>query len=265
MAMGLLTIAGTAGSSGEKNKGLIGSFLEQLQGYFARESDLIVFLAITAGILFLAKSVLSLYISRRVLHFLSMCTVKISQKGLVDFLQKPLVFSQNRSSQELAMSLTQGISSSVLGILGSLSSLASEVGLLVLLGVGLFAIDPALTFFSLTYFALMIFGLQRVLSGIGVRSGRERTLSEIQSTSLIQESVASFREMYVANKFQFTELKFLEIRNRNARSLADTQWVGLVPKYALECGLIIGVGLLAVYQFAKNESHNFSRCIRFNG
>jgi len=115
-------------------------------------------------------------------------------------------------------------------------------------------LDPFLTFFSLAYFALLLFGLQRILSSIGIRSGREGSLTNIQATSLVQEVITSFREMYVADKFKFTVSRFLEIRNRGSKSVADAQWVGLVPKFAMESALVLGASLLAVYQFAKNDS-----------
>ena len=254
MAMGVLTIAGTAGVSGENNQGLISNFVALLRKQFASESDLLIVLAATAAFLFFSKSIISLYFSRRALRFLSARSVEISEKCLREFLNNLLVFVQKRPSQELVVGLNSGISSSMLVILGSISTLASEVGLLVILGAGLFVLDPFLTFFSLAYFALILFGLQRILSSIGIRSGREGSLTSIQATSLIQEVIASFREMYVADKFKFTVLRFLEIRNRGSKSVADTQWVNLVPKYAMESALILGASLLAVYQFTKNDS-----------
>jgi ABC-type multidrug transport system fused ATPase/permease subunit len=254
MAMGVLTIAGTAGVSSENNPGLINNFVAPLRRQFASESDLLIVLGAAAAFLFFSKSLISLYFSRRALRFLSVRSVEISEKSLREFLNNSLVFVQKRPSQEIVVGLSNGVSSSMLIILGSVSTLASEVGLLVILGVGLFVLDPFLTFFSLAYFALLLFGLQRILSSIGIRSGREGSLTSIQAISLIQEVITSFREMYVADKFKFTVSKFLEIRNRGSKSVADAQWVGLVPKYAMESALILGASLLAVYQFTKNDS-----------
>ena len=254
MAMGLLTIAGTSGVSGENNQGLMNNFMAPLRRQFASESDLLIVLGSFAALLFFSKSLISLYFSRRALRFLSARSVEISEKTLREFLTKSLAFVQTRPSQEIVVGLNNGVTSSMLVVLGSISVLASEVGLLIILGVGLFVLDPFLTFFSLIYFLLLLFGLQRVLSSIGIRSGREGSLTNIQATSLIQEVIASFREMYVADKFKFTVSRFLEIRSRGSKSVADAQWVGLVPKFAMESALVLGASLLAVYQFTKNES-----------
>ena len=254
MAMGILTIAGTADVSRENNQGLINNVLGLLRRQFASESDLLIVLGVIAAFLFFSKSLISLYFSRRALRFLSARSVEISEKNLGEFLNNSLVFVQKRPSQEIVVGLNNGVSSSMLVILGSVSVLASEVGLLMILGVGLFVLDPFLTFFSLAYFVLLLFGLQRILSSIGIRSGRQGSLTNIQATSLIQEVITSFREMYVADKFKFTVSRFLEIRSRGSKSVADAQWVGLLPKFAMESALVLGASLLAVYQFTKNES-----------
>ena len=254
LAMGVLTIAGTVGISGEDNQGLINSFVVLLRRQFVSESDLLIVLGVIAAFLFFSKSLISLYFSRRALRFLSARSVEISEKNLREFLNNTLAFVQKRASQEIVVGLNDGISSLMLVILGSISALASEIGLLVILGVGLFVLDPFLTLFSLSYFALLLFGLQQILSTIGIRSGRERSLTSIQATSLIREVVTSFREMYVADKFKFTVSRFTEIRNRGSKSVADAQWVGLVPKFAMESALVLGASLLAVYQFTKNDS-----------
>ena len=254
MAMGVLIIAGTAGASRENNQGLINNFIGLLRRQFANESDLLIVLGVAAAFLFFFKSLISLYFSRRALRFLSARSVEISEKSLREFLNNSLTFIQKRPSQEIVVGLNNGISSSMLAILGSVSILASEVGLLIILGVGLFVVDPFLTLYSLAYFALLLFGLQRILSSIGIRSGREESLTNIQATSLIQEVITSFREMYVADKFKFTVSRFSEIRNRGSKSVADAQWVGLVPKFAMESALVLGASLLAVYQFTKNDS-----------
>ena len=254
MSLGVLTVAGTAGISGENNQGLINNFVAPLRRQFASESDLLIVLGVATAFLFFSKSLISLYFSRRALRFLSARSVEISEKSLRNFLNNSLVFVQKKPIQEIVLGLNNGVSSSILVILGSVSTLASEIGLLVILGVGLLVLDPFLTFFSLAYFALLLFGLQRILSSIGIRSGREASLTSIQSVSLIQEVITSFREMYVADKFKFTASRFLEIRNRGSKSVADAQWVSLVPKYAMESALILGASLLAVYQFAKNDS-----------
>lgn len=254
MAMGVLTIAGTAGVSGENSQGLINNFVVLLRRQFASESEMLIVLGATAAFLFFSKSLISLYFSRRALRFLSARSVEISEKVLKEFLNHSLVFVQKRPTQEIVVGLNDGTTTSMLTILGSISVLASEIGLLAILGVGLFLLDPFLIFFTLIYFALLLFGLQHVLSSIGIRSGRERSLTSIQSTSLIREVITSFREMYVANKFKFTVSRFIEIRNRGSKAVADAQWVGLVPKYATESALILGSSLLAVYQFTKNDS-----------
>ena len=65
----------------------------------------------------------------------------------------------------------------------------------------------------------------------------------------MQESVSSFREIYISGRFDFLSEKLRGIRRLGAKSLADAQWICLIPKYTMESALILGAGLLVGYQF----------------
>ena len=252
-SMGALTIAATSNNSGTKNQGLIYDYVRILENYFASQSQLLVTLSTIAISLFMIKSVVSLYFSRRALQFLSKRYIEITSDLFGKFMNNSLAFVQMRSSQEAVASINDGVGSATLAILGSASVLCSEIGLLTILAIGLFFIDPILTFFTILYFGLVIYWLNRLLSGIGVRAGRLRALSNIHAASLIQETIGSFRELYVADRLNFTSTMFSGIQSKSSKSIADAQWVALVPKYAIEFSLILGTGLLAGYQFVNND------------
>jgi ABC-type multidrug transport system fused ATPase/permease subunit len=252
--MGALTISFTVDNGSTKSEGMIFDLTRMLKSHFSNESEMLITLSILTISLFLIKSIISLHFSRLALRFLTNRSVEVASKLFEQLMSNSLVFVQKRPSQETISSINGGVTSAVLVILGSATVMSSEIGLLALLGLGLVFVDPLLTTFSFAYFAIIVFGLNRFLSNVGLSSGRERTLADIQSTSIIQESVAAFRELYVADKLAFTVSRLTQIRRHGSKAIADSQWIGLVPKYIMEFALIFGAGLLAGYQFLKNDT-----------
>lgn len=252
--IGVLSIAITTDKDGLRSNGVFFKLLNSLEVHFNDKSDLIATLAFLVVSLFVLKSIASLYFSRRLLHFLSARVAEISQDLFKRIFSQSILFIQKRSSQEVVAGLNGGVSAAIMVILGSACLMTAEIGLLLILGMGLFLVDPWLTLFSFFFFGLLIFTLQKSLSKVGILAGRERSLSEIQLTSVIQETISSFREIYIADRSAFTIEKFLKIRLRGIKSLSDAQWVALIPKYVMESALMVGAGLLAGYQFVKHDS-----------
>jgi ATP-binding cassette subfamily C protein len=252
-SVGALTLYSSSQFSSDNHQGFLRKIVEALEVYFFDSSDLLVFLAIASTLLFLLKSLYSLYFSKKVLKFLSEQSVAISYELFKDFSKQSLTFVQKRSSQEVVICLNGGVNSAIMVILGSASILISEAGLLIILAVGLIFVDPILTIFAFLYFFFLTLTLQRGLSVIGIRSGRERTSSDIEASLMIQESISSFREISVADRFPYTISKFLNVRKGGSDALATSQWVGLIPKFVMEGALIFGAAMLGVYQFLKND------------
>jgi ABC-type bacteriocin/lantibiotic exporter with double-glycine peptidase domain len=256
LAIGALGVLSIAVISTEKSERvyLISDFLDFISRYVPDEKNIFVFLGAVTVLSFLFKSLLSLLISRKVLRFLSARAVELSHQFFVRFSRQPLTFIQQKSSQEIVVGINSGVTAAMVGVLGSTTLLCTEIGLLVILAAGLILINPALTLISLFYFWLVFFSLQHFLVRASVRAGMDRTTSEIASSTTIQEWLVSFREVYISNGIDFTLSEFLQSRKIAAKSTADIQWMGIVPKYVMEFALILGSALLATYYFAFSDS-----------
>jgi ATP-binding cassette subfamily C protein len=181
-------------------------------------------------------------------------SAKVADAIYLNFMKQDLTFIQKFSSQGVVSALNLGVSNAILGILSSLALLVSEIGLLLFITLGLSFIDPLGTFFAIAYFALILWILQKTLSDLNRNAGRKRVSLEIKATTLIQESILSFREIIVLGRSKFAFERLSEVRKQSVQVFADAQWVSLVPKYLMETALVLGAGLLAAYQILFSNS-----------
>ncbi len=100
-------------------------------------------LTLVASTLFIGRTVISMFISRRILHFLSRRAALISSEILNKILQLPIYKIQKRSTNEIIYVLDNGISAIALGVVGSTLILLSDSVLLIVVFLGLLIVNPS--------------------------------------------------------------------------------------------------------------------------
>ena len=210
-------------------------------------------LAWVAAVVLILKSLLNVFLTRRILHFLANRQAMVSGRLSEGLLALPLLQVQRRSSQETAYTLTTAVSAATLVILGQGVIAATEVALLVVLAGGLLIVSPVVTVFTIAFFASVALILQRVLARWASRIGYTAQETEVASFSLIQEALRSYREIVVANRRKSYVTRFQALRWQTASVQADMHFIGLLPKYIFEIALVIGAGLLALSQFLTRD------------
>ena len=212
-------------------------------------------LAVVAGVVLIAKSIINVLLTRRVLSFLANRQAMVSGRLAAGLLSRPLLQVQQRSSQETVYALTAGAYYATLIILGQGVVALAEIALLGVLAIGLLFISPIVTIFAIVFFLLIALVLQRVLSGWAGRLGRRSSETEVASFSSIQEALRTYREVVVSNRRGLYVEHFQELRWQAARVQSDLSFLSQVPKYVFEIALIVGAGLLAASQlFTKDLS-----------
>jgi len=210
-------------------------------------------LAIIAGFLLIAKSVVNVLLTRRVLRFLAYRQAVVSGQLAATLLARPLLQVQRRESQETAFALTTGVNAAMLGVLGQAVTICSELSLLGVLAVGLLVLDPVVAIFAVAFFAGIALILQRIMSNRAHRLGQTSSTAEVASIALVQESVSTYREVLVSNRRNVYVDRFQALRWTAAQVQADLNLMSLVPKYVFEVALIVGAGLLAWSQFLLKD------------
>ena len=210
-------------------------------------------LAIAAACLLVLKSVLSFFVLRRTLHFLAQRQAVISHDLASRLLAQSLLFTHKRSSQEASYALVSGVNAAILGVIGNTVIVLSEVALIGVLIIGLLFVDTFTTLFTLIFFAFLATGIQLVFSKRAAQLGFEVSRADVLSIELIQGALRMFRELLVSGRGKNYSDKFFALRTAAAKSQADHQLIGQVPKYVFEVGLVVGAALLVFSQLEVNN------------
>jgi len=217
------------------------------------EVYLAIALAALAGLVFIAKSVLSFLLVRRSLRFLANRQAMVSGRLAERLLSRPLLDVQRNSSQQNAYALTAGANAATIGVLGNGVIVVAEIALLLVMGIGLLFIDPLVAVFTIVFFGVLAVILNRALGNWARRLGSGLSAAEVASITSVQDALRTYRESTVSGRRVLFIERFQGLRWQAARYQADSQIMAQVSKYIFEVGLIIGGAALAVSQVLTRE------------
>lgn len=218
------------------------------------DQQLVVIFAGAAAVVLLTKSLVSSFLTRRVLIFLANRQALVSARLTRELLSRPLTFVQKRSTQETAFALIGGAGAATSQILGQMVIAVTELALLVVLGAALLLISPYIALGSIAFFGLVALGLQRAMGGWASRVGAITAEADIASLNAIQEALSAYREITVSDRRPLYVERIQDLRWRAAKVSADTQFIGMLPKYLFEGALVVGGFALAGVLFATQDS-----------
>ena len=208
-----------------------------------------------AGILVL-RTVLSIVITRRIFFFLSRRAAMISTDLVSRLLSQSLLKVQERSTQDTLYSLTAGVTSITLGVLGTSIALISDGSLLIIMVIALFVVDSTIAVTSLLFFGVLGFILYRTMNVKAHKLGYLNSEIAIQSNEKIIEVLDSYRESVVRNRRDYYAREIGKLRMKLADVLAEMQFMPNVSKYVIESGIVIGGVLIAGVQFALQDARH---------
>ncbi len=251
--IGVVSVVSVASVSGNPMPAQVLGVVDLLGLSGADPVTIAVWLMGTAGLALILKSLLSAILARTTLRFLAARQAALSARLTALFLDRQLLDIQARTSQDAAFGLTVGVQAATVGILGSFSAALADIGLLTFLGLGLTAIDPLVTLYSVAFFGALGLMLQRSLAGRATRLGHESAEVDIESYTAIQQAIASYREIAVAGRLDLYVQRIQRLRWRSAAIGAGFQFLGLIPKYVFEAALVVGALGLAISQFLTKD------------
>lgn len=249
--LGTLTINGlTQNAAGDRTK----SALQILRLIDNNLEYQIIFIATLGTFLLTAKTIFSLYFTRKSLHFLSRRSAQISSQLISKLLSQSLLFVQNKSTQNTIHMATDGVSSITLGIIGSLIYLISDVALLLVLILGLFLVDPVVSLLTFIIFGGVAISLFKLMHHKMGYFGKVQYELEVKSAEKIGEIITSYRELFVKNRRSYYASQVRELRFELSEANAELTFYQRISKYVLEITMIIGVLLIAIVQFSTQPT-----------
>ena len=254
LLIGLLGSLAISGVSNGKPGDRVVSFLELLQLQDKPLQTQVAVMAMAAAGLLTFKTLFSLYFTRRTLYFLSRRAATLSSLLSSKLLGQSLLRVQSRSIQETIYSLTAGVTTITVGILGSAATLITDVSLLVILTIGLFFVDTLIAFSTLTFFGLLGVLLYRIMH-IRVRQlGSIQATATIESNEKLSEVLYSYRELVVRNRRSFYAREIGDLRMSLANVTAENTFYQNISKYVLELAMVFGALIISAIQFSTQTA-----------
>ncbi len=253
--IGILAALTLSGIDGREPGERVTSFLRaiHLDGYtFQQQAFLLALLATT---LLVGRTFVSVLLTKKILHFLSRRGSQISTDAMAKLMSRSLQDIQERTVQESVYLLTVGVVVVSLGILGTLTILASDIILLAIMMTGLFIIDPVIALSSLIIFSIIGTALYYLLSNRAKELGELNSKLSVLNSQQIQNGIFSYREMFVKDRRNYFVNNFKQSRDELASVLAEVQFLPSISKYVIESSVVVSSTVICAIQFAVSDAY----------
>jgi len=254
MAIGLLGALSVTGLQSSAPGDRVGTALRYLHISNASFQTQACIIGGSAIFLFVGRTVLSIYFTRKIMFFFSRRGATISANLTSRLLSQQLLMIQSRTMQETLFAVTGGVSIITLQILATMVVLVSDISLLFIMTIGLFVLDPTTAIVTFLLFALVGLLLYRMMHVRAGRLGVQSSLLNIQSNEKIVEVFSSYRESVVRNRRDYYAREIGKKRFEIADNAAEMNFMPYVSKYVIETAVILGALLVSFLQFILQDA-----------
>lgn len=211
-------------------------------------------LGVGAVLLLVGRTVLSIFFTRRILFFLSRRGAMISANLISRLLAQPLLTVQAKTTQETLYAVTRGVELIVLQVLATGVVLVSDLSLLLIMAIGLFAVDPTTAIGTFAVFSLIGYFLYRFMHVRAGALGSKSSELNITSNEKIVEVFGSYRESVVRNRRDYYAREIGKLRFALADTSAEINFLPYVSKYVIETTVVLGALLIGAAQFILQDA-----------
>lgn len=245
--IGLIANIAASSLSGSKSTTVLGFSLDFLG------PALLMWLALFVLIVFIVKSLLAIFLTRRLAFLIARVESENSVKIDEHLLSGALDEITRYSKAELQFAVTGSTSAMFSGLLNAFATIMSEGFLMVAMCATFVVVSPLTALFALLYFVGVALAIQLYLSRALRRAGRGVSEGTIESIGALTDSIETYRELSVMGKQGYFVGLFAAARSKLAQSNAAIAFMSGMPRYIIETSLIVGVVALVGAQFLTNN------------
>lgn len=254
VAVGLLGALSVTGLQSLQPGDRVGSALRLLHISDSSFQTQATILGVSAVVLLVGRTMLSVFFTRRILFFLSRRGAKISANLISRLLAQPLLIVQARTTQEILYAVTSGVVVITLQILATAVVLISDLSLLLVMAIGLLIVDPTTALATFIVFSMVGFFLYRLMHVRAGMLGKRNSELSILSNEKIVEVFGSYRESVVRNRRDYYAREIGELRFDLADTSAEINFMPYVSKYVIETTVVLGALLVGAAQFILQDA-----------
>ena len=211
-------------------------------------------IGIAAVFLLVGRTIISIFVTRRILYFMARRGAVISANLISRLLAQPLLVIQKWSTQESLFAVTSGVQIIALQIIALSVMLVADIALLFILILGLFAVDPITSLGTVVIFGVVALILYKLMHERANKIGALNTRLSIKSSEKIVEVFSSYRESIVRNRRDYYARTIAETRLEIANVNAEIGFMPYISKYILETTVVVGAVLIGALQFAVQDA-----------
>jgi ABC-type multidrug transport system fused ATPase/permease subunit len=212
-------------------------------------------LGLTAALILVLKTLLSLTLTRRSLIFLNLKTAELSSQLVKKFLNRPLQDIQQKTMYQSLYNLTTGVQAIGNGIIATSLAVVSDFALLMFLFIGLMFVDAAVALISMSLLILTGLVMYKLVQVRAQRIGVRTASLSVQNNNTIIEVFEGYRQAVVRNRRSHYATRIGQERVELAVLNAESAFLPQVNKYVLEIVVIISGLFISGLQFLTNDAY----------
>jgi ABC-type bacteriocin/lantibiotic exporter with double-glycine peptidase domain len=208
-----------------------------------------LFLSIVSFSLLLSKTVLSAYLTKRTLYFLSIKGAQLSSNLITSIFSANPDKIKSYRKMDIVYGASVGMDAISTRILATSVGIFSDFSLLVILFLGTLIINPISTLIAFFTFGLAYIYLNKLIKGKALRIGQAEMNLGMKANHELMEGLNIFNELLVHDRQNAYAKKLSATRQELGLSIAHRSSLPILSKLFFELSLLIGTLLVAAIQF----------------
>jgi ABC-type multidrug transport system fused ATPase/permease subunit len=214
----------------------------------------VALLAIGATSFLVARTILSIALSRKILLFISRRGAVISAELASKLFSRGLTELRRRSNQQNLYALTYGVQGITLGVIGTGVILVADFSLLLVLLIGLLAVNVVVAISAFMMFASVGLLLYLTMHLRAAKLAEQNTVLTVGAAETLLELIENFREYFVRDRRKILVSRFESNRILLAKSLAELSFMPTFSKYIVEASVLVSALVISAIQFSLQNA-----------
>ena len=251
--LGSVAVNGVAAHSNGNRVNSVLSFLHLSNTDFYTQISI---LSIIAASMFITRTILSIFLTKKTLFFISRKSAFLSIKLIRSIFLQTLEKINKYSDQETLYDTTTGIQLLSLGVMGNVISIIADGSLLFIILFGLLLVDPLITLLIVFIFVILSTFLHKFMKNKADRIGNFEYEFGVKSNQLIIEFLRTYREIVVQNKREFYLEQIGDLRKNLAKPQSERTFLPNISKYVFEATVVLGsLAIAGIIIALQDASH----------
>ena len=251
-AVGVLAIIASVALSAINNHATSSKVLEILNLFGLLEKSIeikVLVLATFMVILFVSRTIFSIYFSNKIFQFLAHQNNLLTKKTLNRLLDQDLQNLHILTSQEILFAITTGLNAAVVNLNGLVVATTADLFLSIIMATAVIIFSPLVSLASIAILTLLAILLYKIFNQRIREISLMNTEASISSNSKILEVLDTYRESLVRDTRNNYIKVITNLRSKVSESIAAQAILPNITKYTMELTLMMGGMVISAAMF----------------